>query len=90
MRSGSQNNVDRVKRVSIKGSRTTFSVTAVASQYQRPLTRRRSKIVDMEREMALGLSLLPKKSMITLRLRSTNILLRLWLLPVYVPSSPIS
>lgn len=31
MRSGSQNNVDRVKRASIKGSRTTFSIIAVAS-----------------------------------------------------------
>lgn len=40
--------------------------------------------------MALGLSLLPKKSMSTFRLLSTNIFLRLWLLPVYVPSSPIS
>lgn len=38
--------------------------------------------------MALGLSLLPKKSMITFRLLSTNIFLRLWLLPVYVPSPP--
>lgn len=87
MRSGSQNNVDRVKRVSIKGSRTTFSITAVASWHQRPLTRRRSKIVQMEHEMALGLSLLPKRSMITSRLRNTNIFLRLWMLPVYVPSS---
>lgn len=31
MRSGSQNNVDRVKRVNVKGSRTTFSITTVAS-----------------------------------------------------------
>lgn len=39
--------------------------------------------------MALGLSLLPKKSMITFRLRRIDMLLLLWLLSVYVPSSPV-
>lgn len=80
MRSGSQNNVDRVKRASIKDSCTNSPITTVASQYQRPLGKGRSKIVEMDREMALELSLLPKESTITSHLHRANEFARLWLL----------